>query len=549
MELNIPNNPPERSHTFASPNDLITNDEFEKQSMNRVPSAATEPIPRINQSNSNNISREDAEVEDLKKRKLTRRVQTAPGKYNNKITIPERLIEKKPTIKPEASFFFTVVQYFDTLKDQALDKTFERSDRFYNWFWNISFIKWMCIKYRQWEQIKIIGPILQILRVALDTRTVIFLPFFPVGIVFYKREDDILAVVFLFLALMYFAKVLSNTTEIAAEHFGPVLGSLLNATFGNLVELIISGTTVSKEDATLTITSLIGSVISNNLFVTGSCCFFGGMEGKPLYNKKSITSHLLFFVCITVLLTMMSVVNDIDKDVSDKFKMDTSQVGAAFIFINYIVYLTMNTNEEFKYLKIKKARDEEERLMNPSSDSESDDDDDNDTSSSSSSESSEELPSKLVCFGALALSIAGLGPCANFFVESLKDLTDGKPISKVFIGLIILPLAGSLPEHISSVISAQKGKLDLALNLSIGSSNQVIGFVLPIIQFISSHYPQTKFTLYFEDYIAAYLFGTALISSLCIVNGMIYGINVYHGVICITTFVFIIYLTFANDQH
>lgn len=538
----IPSHFPQRSQTFASPNDLITEDEFENQSMNRVPSAATEPLPKAGDSFSKSYNDDDPA-----QRRLTSRAQTAPGKITDKYKIPERLLEKKPTVKKEASFFFTVVKYFDTLKDQAVDKTFERSDRFYSWWWNLKYIKWMSTKYKEWEQVFILGFFLQILRCALDTRTVIFLPFFPAGIVCYERKEDILAVVFLFLALMYFAKVLSNTTEYAAEHFGPVLGSLLNATFGNLVELIISGTTVSKEDATLTITSLIGSVISNNLFVTGSCCFFGGLEGKPLYNKKSITSHLLFFVCITILLTMMSVVNDIDYEITDKFKMDTSQIGASLIFVNYLVYLTMNTNEEFKYLKIKKAKDEEERAaMNSSSDDE--DESSDETSSNSSNDTIEEIPSKLVCFGALALSIAGLGPCANFFVESLKDLTDDKPISKVFIGLIILPLAGSLPEHISSVISAHKGKLDLALNLSIGSSNQVLGLVLPIIQFISSHYPQTKFSLYFEDYVAAYLFGTAFISSLCIVNGLVYGINVYHGVICITTFVFIIYLTFANDQ-
>lgn len=542
LDQSIPSQFPQRSHTFASPNDLITNDEFENQSMNRVISAATEPAPQtVNNSSSLNV---DKDEQDPKKTHRYARAQTAPGKITDKYRIPEHLLEKKPTVKKEASFFFTVVKYFDTLKDQAVDKTFERTDRFFHWWWNLKYIKWSSDKYKECEQIFILGFFLQVLRCALDTRTVIFLPFFPAGIVCYERKEDILAVVFLFLALMYFAKVLSNTTEYAAEHFGPVLGSLLNATFGNLVELIISGTTVSKEDATLTITSLIGSVISNNLFVTGSCCFFGGLEGKPLYNKKSITSHLLFFVCITILLTMMSVVNDIDYKISDKFKMDTSQIGASLIFVNYIVYLTMNTNEEFKYLKIKKARDEEERALNPSSDDESDDD----SSSSSSSESMEEIPSKMVCFGALALSIAGLGPCANFFVESLKDLTDDKPISKVFIGLIILPLAGSLPEHISSVISAHKGKLDLAINLSIGSSNQVLGLVLPIIQFISSHYPQTKFSLYFEDYVAAYLFGTAFISSLCILNGLVYGVNVYHGVICMSTFVFIIYLTFANDQ-
>jgi calcium/proton exchanger cax len=180
--------------------------------------------------------------------------------------------------------------------------------------------------------------------------------------------------------------------------------------------------------------------------------------------------------------------SDLDSEkISLKFRMDTSQIGASTIFVNYLVYLAMNANEEFKVLKIKKAKADTD--LERQKDNDSDGDSDIESESESDNESDSDHASKIVCFGALALCIAGLGPTANFFVESLKELTDGKDIPKVFIGLIILPLAGSLPEHISSVVSAHKGNMDLAINLSIGSSNQVIGFVLPIIQFISSNYP------------------------------------------------------------
>lgn len=466
--------------------------------------------------------------------------------------VPQKVVERKPTIKKEVSFFYSLTQTFGALKRQLVDKGVERTDALYNWFWNIGCVVGLMQAWERWEQIPVFGHFLQMVRLFLNTRAVLFFPCFPAGLACYQLKQDYAAVVLLFLALMYFAKVLSNTTEIAAEHFGPVIGALMNATMGNLVELIISGTTVSKDDATLTITNLIGSMVSNNLFVNGTCSFFGGLDGKPIVEKKSMSNNLVFMTCISLLLCAMSVMGDIDTNISDEFKRDTSQVVAALIFINYLVFLVLSTNEDFKKMKVKKAQKADEELlmagqstneMASVSEIESDERKDDDLSD----EKKEELPSKIVCFGALALCIAGLGPTGNFFVETLKDLTDDKPISKVFIGLIILPLAGSLPEHVSSIVAAHKGNMDLSMTLTVGSSNQILGFVLPIIQFISSKYPSTNFHLYLEDYVAAYVFITAFISAICLTNAMSYGVNLFHGTVCLTTFAVIVCLTFAND--
>ena len=426
------------------------------------------------------------------------------------------------------------------LKISLFDGPVNKIDHFYLSFWTWPGIKDGVSFYQFHKDSRYLGTTLQVLRCCFDTRTILFLPLFPVGIVFYKRHNDIPAVICLLMALMYFAKLLSNTTEYASEHFGPVLGSLLNASFGNLVELIISGTTVSKDDAILTITSLIGSVISNNLLVIGSCFFFGGLDGVEIKSKTAIANHLFFLAAITLILTLMSVVSVIDSGKSMQFKMDTSQIGASFIFLCYFVYLTVSTNQEFKKISDKKSIDEVSEndvdvelvqdigLEQPLE------------------EEKKEIPSKLICFITLAIATAGLGPTANFFVESLKELTDGKPISKVFIGLIILPLAGSLPEHLSSLISAHHGHMDLAVSLAIGSSNQVLGMVLPIIQFISSKYPKTGFSLYFEPYVAGYLFCSTFICCFSLIHALLFSVNILHAVILLSTFGSIIYLTFAN---
>jgi Ca2+/H+ antiporter len=141
--------------------------------------------------------------------------------------------------------------------------------------------------------------------------------------------------------------------------------------------------------------------------------------------------------------------SDLDSEkISLKFKMDTSQIGASLIFVNYLVYLAMNTNEGFRALKIKKTKADTdvERQKDSASDSKSE----------IGNESDSNFFEECVLWCACTVH-RRLGSTTNFFVESLKELTEGNDISKVFIGPIILPLAGSFPEHISSVVSAHKG--------------------------------------------------------------------------------------------
>ncbi|KAG7921564.1 hypothetical protein KL905_003022 [Ogataea polymorpha] len=471
-------------------------------SLERTVSAQTAPaVVPLRSNDQISVPEDSTKRYSVSGRKHVKRTVTTPGRFQTEIKIDERLIRKYPTVKSEASWFYRFVAFMKEIKHVMFDDVLDFIDGFYARFW-----KWS-------------------LMLLLNTRTVIFLPLFPVGIVLYAKKSDIGAVITLVLALMYFAKILSNVTEHAEHHVGPALGALLNATFGNLVELIISGTTVSKDDATLTITSLVGSIISNNLLVIGSCFFFGGLEGMQFATSavKGIANHMFFLACITVILSMMSVISVIDPGKSMQFKMNTSQIGAAFIFVVYATYLVVSTNEEFKSMKRVKLKSKQQEDALEGQPLDTDSELDSDSESDSEFEGEEEIFPLRVCFIALLVSVAGLGPTSNFFVESLKTLTDDKPISKVFIGMVILPLAGSLPEHISSLISAHHNNMALSVSLAIGSSNQVLGMVLPIIQFISSHYPSTGFSLYIEPYVAAYIF----CSSVACISSLVHGCIVY----------------------
>ncbi|KAG7883427.1 hypothetical protein KL938_002664 [Ogataea parapolymorpha] len=520
------------------------------ESLERTVSAQTAPAVAPLKSNDQIAAAEDSRKRySVSGRKHVKRTFTTPGRFQTEIKIDERLIKKYPTVKSEASWFYRFVAFMKEIKHVMFDDVLDFIDGCYAQFWKWSLMVWIMRKYDANKDRRYVGTLLQVIKLLLNTRTVIFLPLFPVGIVLYAKKLDIGAVVTLVLALMYFAKILSNVTEHAEHHVGPALGALLNATFGNLVELIISGTTVSKDDATLTITSLVGSIISNNLLVIGSCFFFGGLEGMQFATSavKGIANHMFFLACITVILSMMSVISVIDPGKSIQFKMNTSQIGAAFIFVVYATYLVVSTNEEFKSMKKIKLKSKQEKEALEGQPLDTDSELDSDSESDSESEDEEEIFPLRVCFIALLVSVAGLGPTSNFFVESLKTLTDDKPISKVFIGMVILPLAGSLPEHISSLISAHHNNMALSVSLAIGSSNQVLGMVLPIIQFISSHYPSTGFSLYIEPYVAAYIFCSSVVCISSLVHGLIYGVNVLHGVLLLATYGCIVYLTFAQS--
>ncbi|BAP72944.1 vacuolar calcium ion transporter [Kluyveromyces marxianus] len=483
-------------------------------------------------------------------RRSPMRTLTTPGKYQQELALPERYLERKPTVEVEAKGFYYFVSFMKQLRITLFDGTLNKLDAFYTNMWSWPVFRNMMTFYQEHKDTKGLGTCLQVLRCCVETRTLVFLFLFPAGIVCYKQDKDVGSVICNLLALMYFAKLLSNATEYASEHFGPVFGALLNATFGNLVELVISGTTVSKDDAVLTITSLIGSVLSNNMLVCGTCFFFGGLDGMQMHAKNAIANHMLFLSCITLALSLTSVIAVIDSGKSLKFKENTSQIGATLIFVCYIVYLIASANQEFKTLSNEKSK-EEERLLADTESSASDSQLQSLHTAEPGEEEEEEeetknLPPKLVCFITLAIATAGLGPTGNFFVESLKRLTDDKPISKVFIGLIVLPLAGSLPEHISSLIAAYHGGMDLSVSLAVGSSNQILGMVLPIIQFISSRYPKTGFTLYFEPYVAGYLFVSTFVCCFTLIHGLLFSVNVLHGTLLLVTYGIIVYLTFAN---
>jgi Ca2+:H+ antiporter len=118
----------------------------------------------------------------------------------------------------------------------------------------------------------------------------------------------------------------------------------------------------------------------------------------------------------------------------------------------------------------------------------------------------------------LLISSILISICAEYLVYSISDMAEHSPLSEFFIGLIVLPIAGNVAEHVTAMTVASRGKMDLALGVSIGSSIQIGLFVMPIVV-IAGWGLGREMTLYFEPFETVTLVASVFVVNVLIMNG------------------------------
>ncbi|WPH04399.1 Hypothetical protein R9X50_00729000 [Acrodontium crateriforme] len=335
----------------------------------------------------------------------------------------------------------------------------------------------------------------------------ILLVFVPIGIAMNYAKNaggagkthSILVFVFNFLAIVPLAGMLSFATEELAMYIGEVLGGLLNASFGNAVELIVGVIALAKDEILIVQTSLIGSMLSNLLLVMGMCFFFGGLKRTEQFFNLTVaqTAASLLAVAIGSLVIPTAFVQFSAEDGGVIPASRGTAVMLLFVYGCYLLFQLRTHSDVYnapsqkvpkKQSGKKDAGDmfrglatigaiggaapaggeiNKENLVH-------DEDDE------------EETP-QLSITGAL-VTLAGatvlIALCAEFMVGAINDVADAG-VSKEFIGLILLPIVGNAAEHATAVTVAIKDKMDLAIGVAVGSSLQIALLVLPLTVLLS----------------------------------------------------------------
>ncbi|KAI8644385.1 calcium/proton exchanger [Parasitella parasitica] len=362
----------------------------------------------------------------------------------------------------------------------------------------------------------------------------LLLVFIPIGIVSHFCWSPTITFIMNFLAIIPLAKLLGFATEDIALRTGETIGGLLNATFGNAVELIISVISLTQNLVIVVQASMLGSILSNLLLVLGMCFWGGGYYHKTQYFNKTVaqTSASLLFISVASLLIPAAFYGSIHSTnavSSGDLTLDILSISRAtsiillILYFSYLFFQLKTHNFLFMGTPTSDSRRVSRmQLQQQQENSQAAAEEGQLFVSRPASEEDEEieepqLPSWMAVTLLVVVTVT-VGVCAEFLVSAIEEVTKVWHISETFVGLILIPLVGNAAEHLTAVTCAMKNKMDLALGIAVGSSMQIALLVTPLMVIIGWGM-QIEMSLYFNIYETAVLLIAVIMVNYLIMDG------------------------------
>ncbi|KAL3638329.1 Vacuolar cation/proton exchanger 5 [Castilleja foliolosa] len=281
------------------------------------------------------------------------------------------------------------------------------------------------------------------------------------------------------LGIIPLAERLGWATEQLAFFTGPTVGGLLNATFGNATELIISMLALQSGMIRVVQQSLLGSILSNMLLVLGCALFGGGIvhfQREQVFDKPSAAMNSGLLLMAVMGLLFPAVLNSTNTELHfGQSELALSRFSSCIMLVAYSAYIFFQlTSQKNLYAHI----NEEESQTNESSD-------DEEVPDISKWESVlwllilTFLISVLSEYLVNAIEIDALRGALLLLGALFQGASVAMNIPVAFISVILLPIVGNAAEHAGAIMFAVKDKLDISLAVAIGSSTQIAMFLIP----------------------------------------------------------------------
>ena len=288
------------------------------------------------------------------------------------------------------------------------------------------------------------------------------------------------------LSIIPLAGLIGQSTEEISFYTGPKVGGFLNGTFGNATELIISFFALKQGLFDVVKSSIAGAVIGNILLVIGFSMLAGGLKYKTQkFNQKvsEVSSSMLLFavlgLCIPAIFT-----HTVNPALLDTRYEGLSLFVAVIMFIIYILSLVFTfSTHKFIYSTPEDEKEEEVTA---------------------------EWSLKKAIF-VLVVSTVIIAIESEFLVNGIEPITQSLGWSEFFVGIILIPIVGNAAEHSTAVVMARKNKMDVSLEIAIGSSLQIILFVAPVLIFLSLLF--TPMSIVFNPFELVALIASVLIAN------------------------------------
>jgi Ca2+:H+ antiporter len=323
----------------------------------------------------------------------------------------------------------------------------------------------------------------------------LLVPFIPAAIVLdVANASDALIFVSSALGIIPTAALMGRATEELASRSGPGIGGLLNVTFGNAPELIIALFALGNGLHELVKATLIGSIIGNILLVLGASMLVGGWRReRQTFSATSATAQATMLIAAAAAFTMPAIFQLVHGDglpPVDAIRPDfggtvelLSGLIAGILIVVYVagLFFSLRTHRT---------------VFNPEYEHEG-------------------SWGWSVRTSVVMLAVAGVavGVMSDVLVHSVGAASESLGLSEFFIGAIVVAIVGNAAEHWVAVIVAHKNKMDLSINIAIGSSAQVALFVTPALVLAGFLIGPSPLPLVFNGYELGALILSALIAA------------------------------------
>ena len=325
----------------------------------------------------------------------------------------------------------------------------------------------------------------------------LLVPFIPLAIAIeLSHADAVLIFCCSAAGVIPTAALMGRATEELAARSGPGIGGFLNVTFGNAPELIIAFFALNEGLQEVVKASLIGSILGNILLVMGAAMLAGGLgRERQTFDKTAVSAQSTMLLLAVVALIAPAVFQLVEggglpspTDESTEFSTDLEHmsIGVSVILLAAYAGGLLFSLKSHKH------------LFNPSHDAE-------DHGGAAWS----------VRKAVMMLAGAGIavGIMSEILVGSISEASETIGLSPFFVGIIVVAIVGNAAEHWVAIYFAVKNKMDLAVNIAVGSSAQIALFAAPVLVLLSFFVGDFPMALVFNGFELAVVLLAVLIAN------------------------------------
>ncbi|WP_431321363.1 calcium/proton exchanger [Rhizobium sp. YTU87027] len=295
--------------------------------------------------------------------------------------------------------------------------------------------------------------------------------FVPIVILLERIMPDAHTLLFLVsvVAIVPLAALLSRATEAVAARTGDAVGGLLNATLGNLTELVISLAALQAGQYLLVKASLAGAIVTNTLFMLGGAFFLGGLKHHVQeFNRINARFQACLLFLATIAILVPSLISEVDQPPALHVSQDLSLGLAVLLIVVYALGMLFSLRTHRELFASVGHADEDEKPW--------------------------PLGLSVILLIVVTLLVAMV---SEIFVSSVQVAAEHLGMTPAFVGFIVVALVGAAAEMTTAFSAARANRLDLSVGIALGSAAQIALFVAPVLVLVSYFVGPEPMTLQF----------------------------------------------------